>query len=541
MLRPKKMSKVLIVGGKDELEKTINTLYNLKIIHIIDYQGAEEGFEMGNPSKKSSLFSEYVLSLRGLKDVLNLSDKSLDNELSDFEFSKDFKSRLEKLENDVMIRHKKIEDLEILLSDIEKIDNVEELGKLGLSEDVKNIMVDLIRSKQNLLKERKDLEEELKSINEEYRNFILTAEDFLTREIEKAETPLRLATTENTFLIEGWIPEEKEEHAQEVLHKESEGKVHIVHLDEAEDDTPTFVEMPKPIKPFEVLVDMFSTPHYNEISPTLLISFTFPLFYGIMLGDLGYGLALLGLVTYLRRTQKTPGWQSLLNIMAYASYFTMACGVVYGEFFGLELFHLLGIGEIGGMHMPLAHRLDNIVQLLVICIGIGVVHISLGYIVGFVNVYTNKGLKRAIFEKLSWMGILYSMVGLFIYPELRYPLFGAMIFFIVLMYLGEGMMGLVEIFSLISNLISYTRLLAIGLSSVGIAMAINEIVFNLMIPKGALFSAFGVVLLIFSHTLNLALGIIASFLHSIRLQYVEFFTKFYKGGGIKFTPLGVRK
>ena len=133
MLKPKKMSKVLIVGGKEALEKTITTLYDLKIIHIIDYNGEDDGFSIGRPIKKTSLFSEYILSLRALKDILNLSDAPVDHELNDFEFSKDFKSQLNGLEENVIKKHKKLDDIHILLTDIEKIDDIDEIKKLGLS------------------------------------------------------------------------------------------------------------------------------------------------------------------------------------------------------------------------------------------------------------------------------------------------------------------------------------------------------------------------------------------------------------------------
>ena len=541
MLKPKKMSKVLIVGNKAVLEKTVTTLYDLQIIHIIDYHGQDEGFEVGRPAKRSSLFSEYILSLRSLKNVLNLSKGAGSHEVADFEFSHDFKDQLDRLESSVMARRRKIEDIEVLLADIEKIDTAEDISSLDLSDDVKHIMRDLVRSKDNLSKEKDDLKKELLSINEEYRSFILAAEHFLSREIEKAETPLRLATTENTFLLEGWIPSERIPDASEALERETSDQTALIELESMDDEQPTYVYTPRAIKPFDVLVDMYATPRPDDIAPTLLIAFTFPLFYGIMLGDTGYGLSLLALVLLLKRRFTTPGWSSLLNILQYASYFTMAFGLVYGEFFGFELYDILGIHHIAGIHMPIAHRLEEIVPLLMASVGIGVLHLTAGYLLGFANVLRREGFMHAVYEKLSWLGILYCLIGMVLAPTLIKPLGVALVACIALMYKGEGMQGLIEIFSLISNLVSYTRLLAIGLSSVGIALAINEIVFNVLMPKGAVFGIVGVLLLVFGHTLNLALGILASFLHSIRLQYVEFFNKFYRGGGTKFVPLGVRK
>ncbi|HPR41016.1 MAG TPA: V-type ATP synthase subunit I [Candidatus Methanofastidiosa archaeon] len=536
------MSKVLIIGDKEKLEDTVNALYDLKIIHIIDYNDKEEGFERGKPSTMSSLFSEYVLSLRALKDILHLSSAEPGNEIKDIEFSLEFKKRLEVLENKVMEKRKKIEDIEVLLSDIENITDVNDLVKMDLSSNVKDIMMDLVKSKERLMQEKKELTEELHNINKEYRDFIVTAEDFLSREIEKAETPLRLATTDHTYILEGWIPSDQMEKTQETLEKMTKGDAQIIEMEgEGQDDVPVYVDTPKPIKPFETLVDMFSTPNYHEIAPTVMIAFTFPLFYGIMLGDLGYGISLLALVMFLSRRMKTSGWQSLLNIMKYSSIYTMVFGIIYGEFFGFEIFHdFLSIDQIGSLHLPLVHRMDKIVPMLMACAGIGVAHITLGYVIGFVNVYRNKGLKHAILEKLSWIGILYCIFGAILMPDLMYPLMAALVFFMILLIMGEGALALLDIFTLISNVVSYTRLLAIGLSSVGIALAINKIATDVLIPSGIFGIILAVLLLIIGHTGNLALGIIASFLHSIRLQYVEFFTKFYKGGGVKFTPLGIR-
>jgi len=541
MLCPKKMSKVLIVGNKDELEDTINALYDLKIIHIIDYNNKEEGFERGKPSKMSSLFSEYVLSLRTLKDIFHLSSSEPKHEIKDIEFSIEFKKRLERLENKVIEKRKKIEDIEVLLSDIENITDVNDLVKMDLSSNVKDIMMDLVNSKERMLQEKKELKEELNNINKEYRDFIITAEEFLSREIEKAETPLRLATTDHTYILEGWIPSDEVERTQNTLNEVTKGDAQIIELEEEDkDDVPVYVETPEPFKPFETLVEMFSTPNYNEISPTLMVSFTFPLFYGIMLGDLGYGISLLALVLFLSTRMKTTGWQSLLNIMKYSSIYTMVFGVVYGEFFGFEMFHEMGLTHIAGVHLPLVHRLNQIVPMLMACAGIGVAHITLGYVIGFINVRRNKGLKHAVLEKISWIGILYCIFGAILMPDLMYPLLGAMVVFTIMLVLGEGALALLDIFTLISNVVSYTRLLAIGLSSVGIALAINRIATDILIPNGIFGIILAVFLLVVGHTGNLALGIIASFLHSIRLQYVEFFTKFYKGGGIKFTPLGIR-
>jgi len=117
---------------------------------------------------------------------------------------------------------------------------------------------------------------------------------------------------------------------------------------------------------------------------------------------------------------------------------------------------------------------------------------------------------------------------------------GLFVISIILLLLGEGFIGLIEIFGIMSNILSYVRLMAIGLSSVGIAIVINSIVMDIVIPKGGVFILLGYIILIVGHVGNIMLGILASFLHALRLHYVEFFTKFYEGGGIKFKPFGTK-
>jgi len=111
----------------------------------------------------------------------------------------------------------------------------------------------------------------------------------------------------------------------------------------------------------------------------------------------------------------------------------------------------------------------------------------------------------------------------------------------VLLILGEGVIGIAELPSLLSNVLSYSRILSIGISSAGIALAVNKLSDALFFSKGGIFIIFGVALLIVGHAVNTALGILDSGLQALRLHYVEFFSKFYSGGGIKYKPFGYKR
>jgi V/A-type H+-transporting ATPase subunit I len=196
-------------------------------------------------------------------------------------------------------------------------------------------------------------------------------------------------------------------------------------------------------------------------------------------------------------------------------------------------------------------RFDNIATLLVFTLVIGILMLTLGYILGFVNEYRQHGVKHAVFTKASWLLLLWG--GVLVVIEILPPLtkaaaisispallagFGIAVIGLVLLLVGEGIVGITELPTLLSNVLSYSRLLSIGVSSLGIALAVNKLSYALFFSKGGFFVIFGVILLIIGHAVNTALGILDSGLQSLRLHYVEFFTKFYSGGGMKYKPFG---
>jgi V/A-type H+-transporting ATPase subunit I len=213
---------------------------------------------------------------------------------------------------------------------------------------------------------------------------------------------------------------------------------------------------------------------------------------------------------------------------------------------GFETFH-------EGHFEGLSTYVFGIKDLLVLTCIIGVVHMTLGYLLGMRNEAVQHGLKTAILHKGCWLLLLLGGVAMvwYVFPlmmagtigaiSVTDPLFIAgaamLVFGLILLLMGEGPIGILEIPGLMSNTLSYTRLLAVGLSSVGIAFAINTIV-GMLAEAGAIGVVGAIVVFIIGHTVNLALGIIAPGLHALRLHYVEFFQKFYKGGGRIYDPFG---
>lgn len=444
------------------------------------------------------------------------------------------------------------------------------------------------------------IDKELQNLDSEFSHFILSSEELLSIDTQKAEAPLRFATSDNTFVVDGWLPVSDFEKLKESLAKATGDRVYVTkiepdpepyerehvadtdkHVVHHEINAPVKFNNPKFMQPLQGFIDLYSRPRYDEIDPTVLFYIGFPLFYGFILGDIGYGLLLLILGVVLMRVLKhSPGFQILTKTLLLCAASSIIFGVLFGEFMGYAIpqyVHglypeMVTLGPMGPFKLPVERLLPGgfetfheghleglstyvfgIKDLLVLTCIIGVVHMTLGYLLGMRNEAVQHGLKTAIMHKGCWLLLLLGGVAMvwYVFPlmmagtigaiSVTDPLFLAgaamLVFGLILLLMGEGPIGILEIPGLMSNTLSYTRLLAVGLSSVGIAFAINTIV-GMLAEAGAIGVVGAIVVFIIGHTVNLALGIIAPGLHALRLHYVEFFQKFYKGGGRIYDPFG---
>ena len=383
------------------------------------------------------------------------------------------------------------------------------------------------------LQQKKDsIKKNLEKLSMEYKGFLIAADEFLDEQLEKAQAPLKFASTQSSFLIKGWIPAEELSKSIERLNKASKNKI-FIHFEPAKKDDKVPVKLKNPIfaKPFEFFIDLYSIPTYKEIDPTFFIFLTFPIFFGIMLGDIGYGA--LSILLFLVLKKKMPKAKNFFNILILASFVTILFGFLFGEFFGYEIIH------------PIINRVHDMFTLLYIAIGIGIVHVNIGLVIGFINELKSHGLMKAIYEKASWfiLQIGIALLALSYFGQILIsPLIGAgfLGLSILMLFKGEGIKGIIELPSILTNIMSYARLMAIGLSSVELAIVINESSKEFF-HKGGFFVLIGVLILVIGHAINIMLGLLGSFLHSLRLHYVEFFSKFFHGGAKKYQPFGAKE
>ena len=388
-----------------------------------------------------------------------------------------------------------------------------------------------------LQKEKDEIKKKILKLSEDYKGFLLAAEEFLAVQLEKAEAPLKFASTPSSFLIKGWIPNEDLHKSIERLNKASKNKIYV-EFEEArkKDNVPVKLRHSKYVKPFEFFIDLYSIPNFTEIDPTFFIFLTFPIFFGAMLGDIGYGITSLIIFWILRK--KMPNAKNFFNILMLASFVSVLFGFLYGEFFGLE--------EIGTLHLwHLLSRANDMFTLLYIALAIGAIHVNIGLAIGFINVFKEHGFIAAIYEKASWivLEIGVAMITLSYIGKISLSAWVGWTFMaasVLMLFKGEGVKGIMELPSIFTNILSYARLMAIGLSSVELAIIINNSSKDLF-HLGSFYILIGILILVIGHIINLLLGLLGSFLHSLRLHYVEFFSKFFHGGAKKYQPFGMRE
>lgn len=415
------------------------------------------------------------------------------------------------------------------------------------------------------------LRKEVEAMKSQYADFLLASDEVLSIENQKAELPLRIATSANAFIIEGWTTSDNYDKVVSTVNSATNGRAYVtsVEIEEEEEEeghVPVEYNNSAPVKPMQEIMDLYSRPRYTEIDPSSILFITFPLIYGMILGDLGYAIILGAMALAIKTFVKNDAVKPLMNILLYCQISTLIFGIIYGEFLGFSLasmteegvtkpglipgwntIHLFS-GLAGETFTFPIHRTQMVMTMIGVSVFVGLIHLNLGFILGFINL-SHHSMKHAVLEKGSWMMIELGVIVLAIgalksIPVLTYIGAGILILGIVLLTMGEGIKGPIELPSLMGNTLSYARIIAVGLSSIYIAETVNDIAFGMIWTdhKIGIAAIAAIIVLILGHALNTVLSIIAPGLHSLRLQYVEFFGKFYQGGGRKFNPFGyIRK
>jgi len=719
MLRPEQMSKVSVTGSRTVMSDVIETIHELNLVHLSNYDGSWEGFDPGNPVSGADDASDKLVTVRSIESIIGVkaedagpqrivTGEALEDELEDIraqvnelddrrnELGEELRSvedRIGSMEPfatlgidldllsgydhlQVAVGEGNADEIEQALDDSEDIQEYEsrtegrtvavfaypaddadddalddalvgvDFASLDIPEasgSPEEYVAELEHDKQKLESKLNGVENELNDVKLDAAGFLLAAEEKLAIEVQKAEAPLQFATTENAFVAEGWIPTEKYAELKSNLDSAVGDHVEVDELERAsyeekgghhapleqaeetgvatdgghvtkEENPPVIQKNPGAVKPFEVLVQTINRPKYFEFDPTVVLFLTFPLFFGFMIGDLGYGTlyTLIGYFIYSKFDSEAI--KSLGGIAIWAGAFTMLFGILYGEIFGL---HILGEFVWGGnppIHKGLAPIEGEFATgWLVLSLLAGIVHLTIGWGFDFVE-NLEHSFEDAMTESGSWIIMMFGLwvwifsgaggsapgllfgsesvfngnpfpfgftgfpaFNLFTIPGINFPFSVWLVVFflgLVLLVVGEPIEA-VEFLNVLVNVLSYTRLAAVLLAKAGMAFVVNllffgvyvtgheeqeswhfglthmphesatahghtvtDIMFPGLLHSGVAGILVGLLILVLGHALVLTLGITSAGLQAVRLEYVEFFGKFYEGGGEAYKPFG---
>ncbi len=348
----------------------------------------------------------------------------------------------------------------------------------------------------------------------------------------------QLGMTEFAFVLQAWTTEPNLLMIESRLLEQS-GEAFVLetlpYSAEVAGTAPVALENPGPARPFERLVGIYAWPGRRDVDPTFLMALFMPFFFGIILGDIGYGVLVLALALFLLwRVRKAGAVRDISKTLAFGAVWAILFGFLYGELFG-------SLGESMGMEPIWISRYepDDVAVLLLFAVALGALHVTLGLLLGLWQAIQTRSRSHL----LERAGMLVCMAGLFalvatltkLLPAgLMTPSLALVVVGIVILGSSFGWLGLLlgplEFIGLVGNVLSYLRLAAVGLASAYVAMVANSVAGGLGVV------VIGVIIAVLIHTLNLALGAFSPTIHSMRLHYVEFFSKFYTGGGRPFKP-----
>ncbi len=440
------------------------------------------------------------------------------------------------------------------LSDLQKLLRSADFETAGF-EGMTGTAAELI--KQN----SKKLEQAQNQLNDEYKKAASLSKNLLKLEIlhdhyenllNREQTKGAAPATEQAVLLEGWVKKGDYTRLEKIV--SHFGASSMGRIEPAEDEEiPVEIENKNVIKPFEVITRLYGMPRHFEVDPTVFLAPFFAVFFGLCLTDAGYGIVILAVSIYFIR--KMQGDKKLMWMLTICSVATVIAGALMGGWFGDAVQKFIPSLEPLRQKMMWFDPLKYPLRFFTLSLILGYIQIMAGLLIAFLHDLKRKLYIAALCDRLSWLIMLNSVVAFVLaktgkLPGWSGPIFGyAALFSAAVIFLfsqreggwparlGMGFYNLFSAIFYIGDVLSYIRLMALGLVTAGLAMAVNQIAeLAYELPFVGLIAA--ILILIVGHLINLAINALGAFVHTLRLQYAEFFPKFFVGGGLLFRPLG---
>ncbi len=686
------MGRLLAAGTKDKIDDVIDALASLNALHIIEYDGSDEGFNLGVPKEESEIVGKRLNKLRSAASIVDFSGPK--NPVSADKVRSELDDSLSKAVDELLEKSTRLDSVEGRLSSLQEDEiTIELLSSLGLdvellsgysalnsfigtisgnfsdielelqdgaieglffqgsinaskvialfvkaeqsndaqsllnqlgfqainipegiSGDPNQLIVDLRSQISELMAEKSSISNDIESWSNEYGPSLACGLELLEREHDILTAPVKLAVSEHAFFVDGWIELSRSEEVQSALTKSclysevTPFKIEAGGGGHGHSDHHHHQEMP-PIsyndrmlsKPMELLTDAVGRPAYGRIDPTLFMFVTYPIFFGMMLGDMAYGLVTIALGAFVFSKANTNEMVRLGGkFLIYIGLGTLTFGYIYAEFAGWEIFmyektKIDGVYVYGDNLSPVAflanlyplsdsahgygpelelgfginlyfpfHRVGtHLEDLIVLTIYVGFIHIIFGKLIGFRDVlfygtdHGHVGLAAAFFEHGAWIVLLvggFMFTYGFLGPEdAEYLLqpgaaiaLSAVVMLIWTLYNYHGIpiavsliLAPIEAIGMMPSVISYVRLFAVGIVGVKIAETGNKL-WEPMMDADLLLVPFFFIGWLSVQIFAWVLGVFSPNIHAARLHFVEWMRQYYDSSGEAFEPFGFR-
>jgi len=691
-IKTQRMGRLLAAGTKDKIDDVIDALASLNALHIIEYDGSDEGFNLGVPKEESEIVGKRLNKLRSAASIVDFSGPK--DPVSADKVRSDLDGSLSKAVDELLEKSTRLDSVEGRLSSLQEDESAMELlsslnldvellsgystlnsfigtisgnfsdielelqdgaieglffqGSInaskvialfvkaeqsndaqslvnqlgfqainipeGISGDPNQLIVDLRSQISELMAEKSSTSNDIESWSNEYGSSLACGLELLEREHDILTAPVKLAVSEHAFLVDGWIELSRSEEVQSALTKSclysevTPFKIEAGGGGHGHSDHHHHQEMP-PIsykdrmlsKPMELLTDAVGRPAYGRIDPTLFMFVTYPIFFGMMLGDMAYGLVTIALGAFVFSKANTNEMVRLGGkFLIYIGLGTLTFGYIYAEFAGWEIFmyektKIDGVYVYGDNLSPVAflanlyplsdsahgygpelelgfginlyfpfHRVGtHLEDLIVLTIYVGFIHIIFGKLIGFRDVlfygtdHGHVGLAAAFFEHGAWIVLLvggFMFTYGFLGPEdAEYLLqpgaaiaLSAVVMLIWTLYNYHGIpiavsliLAPIEAIGMMPSVISYVRLFAVGIVGVKIAETRNKL-WEPMMDADLLLVPFFFIGWLSVQIFAWVLGVFSPNIHAARLHFVEWMRQYYDSSGEAFEPFGFR-
>ncbi len=390
------------------------------------------------------------------------------------------------------------------------------------------------------------------------RAALAEAADAAVIERDRAQAKNLLTKTNAAFALEGWVRADETEKVYAAAQSVTEACFLEFREPDETEIPPSVVQNSSKISQYEAVTNLYSRPAPGSIDGTPFMAPWYFLLFGMMLSDTGYGIVLfLACLLFIKKAKPTGMTGSLAKVIMLGGLSTIVWGFLVGTFFGMD-WNVLLYGTAQGPFPLIVNPNTNPINMLMLCFGLGVLHIFFGVGVKMYMCFRDGDWQSAIFDNFSWVLIVFGLILFAALPAIKtvgmvMAIVGAaMVLFMkgrskkkVVSRAVSGLAGLYDVTSYLSDILSYARLFALGIATGVIGSVFNQLAGMIMNASTnpimrILLLLVGIALLVALHVFNIGINTLGTFVHCARLQYVEFYGKFYEVGGREFKPLGYK-